>query len=168
MFNKLFQRIVATDGGWAPLVLRVAVGFIFTGHGAQKLFGWFGGGGLQGTAEVMTSLGLHPGYLMALLAGSAEFFGGLLLLAGFLVRPAGAALAFTMIVAIFSAHYQNGLFLSNGGYEFGLALLAASVALLITGAGRASVDERLAREQPAHRGAPATRNLGADPYPGTP
>lgn len=91
----------------------------------------------------MASLGLTPGYLMALLAGSAEFFGGLALLFGLLVRPA-AALAFAMVIAIFSAHFSEGLFLANGGYEFGLALLAASVSLLISGGGRLSVDAALA------------------------
>jgi len=145
MFNQLFQRIVATEAGWAPLALRIPAGIIFIAHGAQKLFGWFGGGGLQGTGEFMASIGLHPGYLMAFLAGAAEFFGGVALIVGLLVRPAGAVLAFTMLVAIFAVHFENGLFLSNGGYEFGLALLGASVALTLSGAGRASVDEWLAR-----------------------
>jgi putative oxidoreductase len=78
------------------------------------------------------------------LAGSAEFFGGLALLFGVLVRPAAAALAFAMLVAIFSVHIDKGLFMANNGYEFGLALLAASVSLLISGAGRLSVDAALA------------------------
>jgi uncharacterized membrane protein YphA (DoxX/SURF4 family) len=79
---------------------------------------------------------------MALLAGSAEFFGGLALLFGLLVRPAAAVLAFAMVVAIFSAHIDKGLFMANNGYEFGLALLAARVSLLIVGAGRLSVGRR--------------------------
>ena len=108
------------------------------------MFGAFGGYGLEGTGQWMASIGLNPGYLMALLAGSAEFFGGLALILGLLVRPAAALLAFTMIVAILSVHIGNGLFMSNNGYEFGLALLAASVALVISGAGRASVDRILA------------------------
>ena len=113
-------------------------------HGAQKLFGAFGGYGLEGTGQFMASIGLTPGYLMALLAGSAEFFGGLALLFGVLVRPAAAALAFAMGVAIFSVHIGNGLFMDKNGYEFGLALLAASVSLLISGGGRLSVDAALA------------------------
>jgi putative oxidoreductase len=160
MFRQFLDRVIATRAGWSPLALRVPVGIIFIAHGAQKLFGWFGGGGLQGTAEVMASLGLHPGYLMGLLAGSAEFFGGVLLIAGFLVRPAGAVLAFTMGVAIFAAHFQNGLFLSNGGYEYGLALLAVSVALSISGAGRVSVDEWLAQPRTAADRTTATGDLG--------
>jgi putative oxidoreductase len=114
-------------------------------HGAQKLFGAFGGYGLEGTGQFMDSLGLSPGYLMALLAGAAEFFGGLALLLGLLVRPAAAVLALTMVVAIATVHLDKGLFMANNGYEFALALLAAAVSLVISGAGKASVDATLAR-----------------------
>ena len=138
------QGLLATEAGWAPLALRIPIGIIFLAHGAQKLFGAFGGYGLEGTGQFMASLGLTPGYVMALLAGSAEFFGGLALLFGVLVRPAAAALAFAMLVAIFSVHIGNGLFMDKNGYEFGLALLAASVSLLISGGGRLSVDAVLA------------------------
>ena len=145
MSNRLIDRLLSTNAGWAPLALRIPVGIIFVAHGAQKLFGWFGGYGLEGTGQWMGSLGLNPGTLMALLAGGAEFFGGLALLFGLLVRPAAAALAFAMLVAIFSVHIGKGLFVSNNGYEFGLALLAASVSLLVSGAGRVSLDASLAR-----------------------
>ena len=144
MSTSTLQRIVATDAGCAPLALRLPIGIIFVAHGAQKLFGAFGGYGLEGTGQWMESIGLAPGVLMALLAGAAEFFGGLALLVGVLVRPAAAALAFTMLVAIFAAHIDKGLFMANNGYEFALALLAASVALVASGAGRLSVDARLA------------------------
>ncbi len=115
-------------------------------HGAQKLFGWFGGYGLEGTGQWMTSIGLGPGMLMAFLAGSAEFFGGLFILLGLLTRPAAMALVFTMLVAIFSVHFANGLFMSNNGYEFGLALLAASASLVFSGAGKASLDTMIAKK----------------------
>ena len=94
----------------------------------------------------MESIGLAPGFLMALLAGSAEFFGGLFILLGLLTRPAAISLAFTMLVAIFSVHFANGLFMSNNGYEFGLALLAASVSLALSGSGKAAVDQILAKK----------------------
>jgi len=100
MNNRLLQKLVTTDAGWSALALRIPVGIIFVAHGAQKLFGWFGGYGLEGTGQWMASVGLNPGYIMALLAGGAEFLGGLLLLTGLLVRPAAAILAFTMVVAI--------------------------------------------------------------------
>lgn len=143
--NSITQRLLATDAGWGALALRVPVGIIFAAHGAQKLFGWFGGYGLDGTGQFMASLGLSPGYLMALLAGLAEFLGGLALIAGFLVRPAAAALAFAMVVAIFSAHIDKGLFVANNGYEFALALAAVSFSLAFAGGGRASLDRALAR-----------------------
>jgi putative oxidoreductase len=144
MSNHLLGRVLATHGGWAPLALRIPIGIIFVAHGAQKLFGILGGHGLEGTGQFMASLGLTPGYLMAVLAGSAEFFGGLALLLGVLVRPAAAALAFAMLVAIFSVHIGNGLFMDKNGYEYALALLAASVSLLVSGAGRLSVDTAVA------------------------
>lgn len=141
---RAIQRLLATDAGWAPLALRLPIGVIFVAHGAQKLFGVFGGYGLEGTGQFMASLGLTPGYLMAMLAGSAEFFGGLALLFGLLVRPAAAVLIFAMAVAILSVHISHGLFMANNGYEYALALLAVSVSLLISGAGRLSVDAALA------------------------
>jgi putative oxidoreductase len=116
---------------------------IFAAHGAQKLFGWFGGYGLEGTGGWMASIGIEPGVLMAALAGGAEFFGGLLLIVGLLVRPAAVVLAITMIVAIVAVHLQNGLFMSNNGYEFGLALLVISVGLAFRGAGSISLDRLL-------------------------
>lgn len=138
---SFITKILATKNTFAPLALRVPVGIIFAAHGSQKLFGWFGGYGLEGTGQWMASIGLEPGVLMAALAGSAEFFGGLLILLGLATRPAALVAAFTMVVAILSVHIHNGLFMSNNGYEFGLALLAATVSLVISGGGRASVDE---------------------------
>jgi len=139
------QRLLATDAAWAPLALRLAAGIIFTAHGAQKLFGAFGGYGLEGTGQFMASIGLTPGYLMALLAGGAEFFGGLALIVGFLVRPSAAALAVAMLVAIFAVHIDKGLFIAQNGYEFALSLFAMAVALVTSGGGRLSVDRALSQ-----------------------
>mgnify|MGYP001138572548 FL=1 len=144
--KALLQKLSVSQSGYAALALRIPAGIIFIAHGAQKLFGWFGGYGLEGTGQWMGSIGLEPGYLMALLAGSAEFFGGLLLLLGLLTRPAALALSITMLVAIFSVHFANGLFMSNNGYEFGLALLAISVSLLFSGAGKLALDNQLAKK----------------------
>jgi len=143
--NTLMEKIVATNTSVGQLALRIPVGIILAAHGSQKLFGWFGGYGLEGTGQWMASIGLNPGYLMALLAGSAEFFGGLALIVGLLVRPAAVVIAFTMLVAIFAVHIGNGLFMSNNGYEYGLALLAASVTLAIQGAGAYAVDNWLSK-----------------------
>lgn len=140
------KRVIDAGNDWSPLALRLPLGAIFVAHGAQKLFGSFGGYGLEGTGQFMESIGLSPGILMAAAAGSAEFFGGLLLIAGLLVRPSALVLAVTMIVAILTVHISNGLFMANNGYEFGLALLAGTVALIVSGAGRLSLDEVLGRK----------------------
>lgn len=142
--KALIVKTLTSVSSFAPLALRIPIGIILIAHGAQKLFGWFGGYGLEGTGQWMASIGLTPGYLMALMAGSSEFFGGLFLLLGLLTRPTALVLSFTMVVAIFSVHIGNGLFLANNGYEFGLALLAATVSLAISGAGKLSLDNLLA------------------------
>ncbi|MCC7182668.1 MAG: DoxX family protein [Rhodocyclaceae bacterium] len=147
MSNSFVNRLLPTDNGAGALALRIPVGIIFVAHGAQKLFGWFGGYGLEGTGQFFGSIGLNPGYLMALLAGAAEFFGGLALIVGVLVRPAAAALAFAMLVAIFAVHASRGFFLDKGGYEYALALFAASLSLLFSGSGRFSVDRAISGER---------------------
>ena len=143
----LAARWLSSDNSTAALALRIPVGIIFAAHGAQKLFGWFGGYGLEGTGQFFGSIGLSPGNLMALLAGAAEFFGGLALIAGLLVRPAAASLAFTMLVAIFAVHASKGFFMDKGGYEYALAMFAASLSLMCSGAGRLSIDRTLAGER---------------------
>lgn len=145
MNTNLTYKIFKPADSASALPLRLAAGVIFTAHGAQKLFGWFGGYGLEGTGQFMASMGLEPGLLMALLTGGAEFFGGLALLLGLAVRPASMLLAITMLVAIVTVHLPNGLFLTNSGYEFALALLGISIALLIQGAGRWSLDKLIVR-----------------------
>ncbi len=137
------NKILSTNAGFDTLALRIPAAIIFIAHGAQKLFAWFGGYGLEGTGQWMASIGLEPGYQMALMAGSAEFFGGIALLMGLMVRPVALMLAVTMLVAIYSVHFVNGLFMSANGYEFALALFAISVSLVISGAGKFSVDNRL-------------------------
>ena len=145
MSTSFVHRILRTESRWSPVILRVVHGLVLAVHGAQKLFGWFGGPGLEGTAQWMASVGLAPGYLAALLAGSAEFIGGIALILGILVRPASAVLAITMLVAIFGVHFKHGLFVQENGYEYALALLIITLSLLISGAGRASLDRLLQR-----------------------
>lgn len=144
--SSAVQKLFLSEPQLASLMLRIPIGIIFAAHGAQKLFAWFGGYGLEGTGQFMASQGLEPGLLMAFLAGSAEFFGGVALILGLLVRPAAAVLAFTMLIAGVVVHGAGGLFLSNGGYEFALALLSSSVALCILGGGRYSLDQMIAKK----------------------
>ena len=143
--SKFIQILLSTRAGYGLTLLRIFVGIIFAAHGSQKLFGGLGGGGLAGTAQWMESIGLAPGTLMALLSGGTEFFGGLALIVGLLARPAALGLSFTLLVAIFSVHIHNGLFMANNGYEFALALLGGTLAVLIEGAGKLSFDRAIAR-----------------------
>lgn len=142
--KDVINKVIDTSNDYGALALRIPVGTILAAHGAQKLFGAFGGYGLEGTGQWMASIGLEPGFLMALLAGSAEFFGGLALIAGLLTRPAAAVSAFTMLVAMVVVHLPNGFFLTTNGIEFALALLAATVALTFQGGGALSADRYLA------------------------
>ncbi|HWB15313.1 MAG TPA: DoxX family protein [Vicinamibacterales bacterium] len=125
------------------LLLRLTAGVTLAAHGAQKLFGWFGGPGLGKTADVMESLGFVPGRAQALAAGLAELVGGLLLALG-LATPLAAAIVFgVMIVAAVSVHLPRGFFVTNGGAEYTLVLGVAGLTLAFTGAGRLSLDALL-------------------------
>jgi putative oxidoreductase len=124
----------------ALLVLRLVVGLLFVGHGAQKLFGVFGGGGLQATAGMFDSIGLQPGWLHARAAGTAEFLGGALIALGLFTPFAAAALIGVMAVAVLTVHAPNGIWNTNQGYEFNLVLAAVVFALAGIGAGAWSLD----------------------------
>ncbi len=124
----------------ALLVLRVVIGAIFVAHGAQKLFGSFGGPGLKGTTGFFDQLGIRPAGAMALAAGLTEFVGGILLAVGFLTPVAALSLVVVMAVAAITVHIGNGFFATEGGYEYNLALGAVALAFVIAGAGAYSVD----------------------------
>lgn len=117
------------------LIIRLVIGVSFVGHGAQKLFGWFGGYGLKGTGGWMESLGLKPGVAMALLAGLAELVGGLLFAAGVGTWLGALLIAFTMLVAIVKVHAQNGYWVTQNGYEYNLTLMAVVIGVALIGPG---------------------------------
>jgi putative oxidoreductase len=138
---------------WAPLAIRLGLAAIFIAHGGQKLFGLWGGPGLQTTIEAFErSLGL-PSYLTLIVVGT-EFFGGLTVLMGFLTRLAAAGLAADMIGAIIKVHLMHGFFLNwsitpgkGHGYEFNLALLVMTLSLLLSGPGKLALDRTLGLER---------------------
>jgi putative oxidoreductase len=137
------ETLLKTSNTLAFLPIRLGVGIVMAAHGAQKLFGWFGGYGLQGTGQFFAeNLGLKPGVLMAAMAGGTEFIGGILLIIGLLTRVAGLSLVGTMAIAIITAH-SSAFFASNNGMEYPLTLLLASLALAIGGGGALSVDRKL-------------------------
>lgn len=132
---------------YGPAVLRLAVGSVFLAHGAQKLFGVWGGGGIGGTTAFFSQLGLSPALLLAVIVGALEFSGGLLLMAGAFTRVSALALAANMAVAVWKVHLVNGFFLNwnivpgrGHGVEFSLVLLGALIALALGGPGVLSVD----------------------------
>jgi putative oxidoreductase len=122
------------------LIVRLVVGLLFAGHGAQKLFGVFGGGGLDGTAGMFDKIGLRPGALQARAAGTAEFLGGLLLALGLFTPFAAAALIGVMTAAVIAVHAPNGIWNANRGYEYNLVLASVVFALSAIGAGAWSLD----------------------------
>jgi putative oxidoreductase len=125
------------------LIVRLVIGLTLAAHGAQKSFGWFGGGGIAGTAPFLEQLGFRPGRFHAALAGIAETAGGLLLAAGLLTPLAAAALIGTMVVAVGSVHRGKGFFLQGGGLEYNLVLAAGALAVAFTGPGAISLDRSL-------------------------
>jgi putative oxidoreductase len=125
------------------LLLRVVLGGIMAGHGAQKLFGWWDGPGMQGTAGMCTNLAYRAPWLAACSLAFAEFGGGLALALG-LITPLGAlAVTIVMLNAIYLIHWRKGFWNGNGGYEFNLLIAASAVALAATGPGRFSLDRAI-------------------------
>ena len=122
------------------LVLRIAVGLTLVPHGAQKLFGWFGGYGVKGTGAWLDSMGAKNGWVIALLAGIAEFFGGLGLAFGLLTPIAAAGVISVMLGAIVTAPKGKGFFNTNGGWEFPLLIALGALAIAIAGPGAYSAD----------------------------
>lgn len=122
----------------ALLLIRVVVGVTLAAHGSQKLFGWFGGGGLSGTGKFFESMGFHRAH--AGLAGMTEFGGGLALATGLVTPLAGAAVLGVMLSAIAATSWTNGFFTQNGGYEYPLMLGLMGLAMAFSGGGRWSLD----------------------------
>jgi putative oxidoreductase len=152
---------------FGPAVLRLGLGGIFVAHGAQKLFGVWGGGGLAGTASFFEQLGLGPAMPLAILVGLVEFGGGLMLLAGAFTAIAAIVLVIDMAVAIWAVHASHGFFLdwsrapeAGFGYEFNLALIAGLLCLALTGAGALSVDGQRARSAEAEAAGRARLRAG--------
>ncbi|MDP1512170.1 DoxX family protein [Paenibacillus sp. CMAA1739] len=122
------------------LLIRLVVGLLFVGHGAQKLFGWFGGYGPKGTGGWMESIGIKPGVLMAVAAGLMELLGGALFTVGLLTPLAALLITMTMLGAIVKVHGQNGIWATANGYEYPLVLIAVVIGIALTGAGSYSID----------------------------
>ena len=122
------------------LIIRLVIGLSFIGHGAQKLFGWFGGYGLKGTGGWLESIGIKPGVQMAFLAGISELLGGLLFALGLLTPVASLLILGTMIMAIAKVHGVNGYWSTQNGYEYNFAIIAVVIGVALTGPGQYALD----------------------------
>jgi len=148
----MLGKLLSTQDDLAPLVMRVMLGIVFIPHGAQKVLGWFGGYGLEGTLNFLTQTMGLPLFLAALVI-AAESLGALGLIVGFLTRITALGIACVMTGAIFTVHLKNGFFMNwtgnqaGEGFEFHLLAIALAVALMITGGGKASVDIYLSRKK---------------------
>src|SRR5258708_16638527 len=129
------------------LLLRLTIGSFCVGHGTQKLFGWFGGQGLETTAQGFEHLGMRPGRRNATAAGLAEAGGGTALALGLATPLAASALTATMLTAINRVHRKNGPWIAEGGYEYNVVLIAAVIALAELGPGDVSLDHALGTEK---------------------
>lgn len=146
----MFKQILKTENDFAALVLRLLLGIVMFPHGAQKLLGWFGGGGYQGTMQGLSQgLGI-PGFFV-FLAIVAEFFGAIGLIVGLLGRIAAFGIACVMVVAVFTVHAVNGFFMNwqgtaaGEGFEYHLLAIAIAIALMIRGSGALSLDRAISK-----------------------
>jgi len=152
----MLAKLINTREETAPLILRVMLGLVFFPHGAQKVLGWFGGHGLAGTLDYFTQTMGVP-LILALLVIAAEFLGSLGLIVGLLTRVAAFGIGCVMLGAIALVHWQNGFFMNWGGnqggegFEYHLLALAISMALMISGGGRFSLDGLLHRRSRSQR-----------------
>lgn len=143
--RDLVDVLFATYPSWSHLVVRLGLGIVFFAHGAQKVFGWFGGRGLSATIAGFRQMNIPPA--VATLAALVECLGGLALIVGFLARPAALGLIVVMLVAIAKVHARHGFFINfaltpgrGHGVEYNLALIAMALSILIGGAGLLSID----------------------------
>jgi putative oxidoreductase len=138
----MWRKLVATAPTWMTVPVRLALGIIFIAHGAQKVFGVWGGKGLADFSSGDAPLGLRPAWLWLGAAAISELVGGAMVLVGLLTRLGALSIAFVMLVAMFGVHW-GAFFMNNRGIEYTVALLGMSLALLIAGGGQASIDQML-------------------------
>jgi len=148
----MLRKLLGTSDDWVLTLMRVVLGVVFFAHGAQKMLGWFGGYGFSGTMGFFEHMGIPAPF--AFLAISAEFFGGIGLVLGLLTRVAAFGIVVNMVVAVLTVHLPNGLFMNwagtqkGEGFEYHLLAIALGVAIILTGAGAASIDRALAGSKP--------------------
>ncbi len=150
------QKLLATDGSWASLIVRLGLGVAMFPHGMQKLLGWFGGAGFAGTLQFLTG-GMHVPVWLAVLVIVVESFGSIGLILGCLTRLAAFGIVCDMIGAVYLVHWQNGFFMNwsgrqaGEGFEYHILMLAMGLALIVAGGGKWSIDGLLASRRRGYR-----------------
>jgi putative oxidoreductase len=145
--QSMLRRLLHTSAGWELTIVRVALGIVMLPHGIQKTLGWFGGAGFHATMGFFTQGGIPA--VFAFLAICAEFLGGLGLIVGLLARIAAFGVFCNMLVAVFTVHWQNGLFMNwagnqkGEGFEFHILAIGMAIAVMLRGAGKFSLDRAL-------------------------
>lgn len=167
MFNFVGRPLRALHSSWhsvdaAAVLMRAALGLCFIAHGGQKLFGWFGGGGITGTTAFFRSIGLSSPHAFAYVSGIVEFFGGIAIALGFLTIVAAVGLLVEMLIAVWTVSYAAGFFVTAQkiGWELNVYLIGLIAALILTGPGAWSVDAALGltrRRSPASAAVPVQR-----------
>jgi putative oxidoreductase len=164
----MLRSLLHTDEDRSLTLLRVMLGIVFLPHGAQKVFGWFGGAGLAGTMHTFTQ-GMGIPALFAALAIATEFLGALALIAGFFGRLAALAVAVEMVVAVSFVHWANGFFMNwsgtqaGEGFEYHLLVLAIAIVLIVRGSGAWSLDRLLGARSVPDRAAPPLTGAASRP-----
>jgi putative oxidoreductase len=166
VFSSVGRPLRAVHSSWhsvdaATLIMRAALGLCFVAHGGQKLFGWFGGGGITGTTAFFRSVGIPAPHAFAYVAGIVEFFGGIAIGLGFLTIVAAVGLLIEMLIAISTVSYAAGFFVTAQkiGWELNVYLIGLIVALLVMGPGAWSADSvlGLTRRRPSAAAVPSQR-----------
>jgi putative oxidoreductase len=149
----MLKRLMWTDDNVVGLILRLVLGIVFFPHGAQKMLGWFGGGGFAATMAGMTKMGLPAAIVFLVIL--FEFFGSLSLILGFLGRLGAIGIGIVMLGAVFTVHLKNGFFMNwsmqagkGEGFEYHLLVLGMVLAILVTGSGRWSIDRSMSNPMP--------------------
>lgn len=148
----MLKRLMWTDDNVVGLILRLVLGIVFFPHGAQKMLGWFGGGGFAATMAGMTKMGLPAAIVFLVIL--FEFFGSLSLITGFFGRVGAACVGIVMLGAIATVHWKNGFFMNwmgnqkGEGVEYHLLVLGIVLAILVTGSGRWSIDRSMSNPMP--------------------
>lgn len=139
----MLEKVIKNYAVWGLLILRLTLGIVFVLHGSQKITTFFGGSGLEGTAEAFANMGIFLPTISAYFVAFGEFFGGILLIMGLLTREVSIVITLIMAGAIYYVHGSNGFFITQDGYEYNVMIISVCICLILSGGGAFSIDRVL-------------------------